>query len=142
MKIAIGNDHAGIGMKQHIATYLEAMGHQVINVGTDEDISVDYPDFAKLVADQVLTVADFGILICGTGIGMSIAANKIKGIRAALIYDRKTATLSKQHNNANIIAMGARTQTNEESIELVKAYLDATFEERHQQRVDKIMKSE
>ncbi|MGA0351215.1 MAG: ribose 5-phosphate isomerase B [Acholeplasmataceae bacterium] len=142
MIIAIGNDHAGIRMKQSIQKYLVSVGHQVVNVGTDDDHSVDYPDFAKAVSNEVLKQADFGILICGTGIGMSIAANKINGIRAALIYDHQTAVLAKQHNNANVIAFGARTQTEEQAIALVKAYVDSSFETRHQTRIDKITKSE
>lgn len=142
MKIAIGNDHAGVDMKESLSTYLTSLGHHIINVGTDHNESVDYPDYAKLVSRSVKEDADFGILICGTGIGMSIAANKIKGIRAALVYDKKTAALSKQHNNANVIALGARTHTKEQAIEIVKAYLDSTFESRHQRRLDKISNSE
>lgn len=142
MKIAIGNDHAAVGMKQQISTYLESLGHHVINVGVDKEDSVDYPDYAKEVANLVNIDADFGILMCGTGIGMSIAANKFKGIRAALVYDTNTAQLAKAHNDANVITLGARTQTVESAIKIIKAYMDTSFEERHQTRIDKITNSE
>ncbi len=142
MIIAIGNDHAAVSMKQYISVYLESLGHQIINVGVDKDDSVDYPDYAKEVADLVNNKADFGILLCGTGIGMSIAANKFKGIRAALVYDLNTAQLAKAHNHANIITLGARTQTVESAINIIKAYMDTSFEERHQKRIDKITNSE
>ena len=142
MKIVIGNDHAAVSMKQHISGYLESLGHHVINVGVDKEDSVDYPDYAKEVAMRINNDVDFGILICGTGIGMSIAANKFKGIRAALVYDVNTAQLAKAHNNANIITLGARTQTLESAMNIIKAYMDTSFEERHQTRIDKITMSE
>lgn len=141
MKIIIGNDHTGVTMKQTLYDYLSE-NHDVINVGTDDDTSVDYPDIAKQVSTHVLADDAFGILICGTGIGMSIAANKIKGIRAAHICDDQTAALAKKHNNANIIAFGARTHTIEQAKKMVDAYMQATFELRHQQRIDKITESE
>lgn len=142
MIIAIGNDHAAVDMKQKITQYLESLGHEVLNVGVDLDQSVDYPDYAREVADLVNQQADFGILICGTGIGMSIAANKFKGIRAALIYDTTTAHLAKAHNHANVITFGARTHTVEQAILLIETYMNTSFESRHQRRIDKITKSE
>ena len=105
MKIVIGNDHAGVDLKNKVKEELRKKGHEVINVGTDTLDSVDYPDIAALASEKVLSgEAQFGILICGTGIGISIAANKIKGIRAALAHNEFTAKLSRLHNDANIIA--------------------------------------
>ena len=109
MKIAIGNDHAGVEFKNKLMEELRSKGYEIMNVGTDTLDSVDYPDIAKKVSEKVLNgEAKFGILICGTGIGISIAANKIKGIRAALCHNEYTAKLSRLHNDANIIALGAR----------------------------------
>lgn len=140
MKISIGNDHSAVEFKNQLVDYLIRNGHEVINRGTDTNESVDYPDFAKLVSNDILSKnADYGILICGTGIGISMAANKIKGIRAALVTNELCARLSRQHNNANIIAFGARVI----GIELAKSCLDAflasEFEgARHELRVNKL----
>lgn len=143
MTIAIGNDHAGITLKFEIIDYLQSKKISVMNLGTDEDISVDYPDYASKVATHVLNKkVDLGILICGTGIGMSIAANKFKGIRAANIYDEQTARLAKEHNFANVITFGARTHTKLQVFRLIDVFLDTKFEERHQQRIDKIKEIE
>lgn len=140
MKIAIGNDHAATELKFIIKEYVEGMGHEVINYGTDDNNSCDYPEFGRKVGEAVVNgEADCGILICGTGVGISIAANKVKGVRAAVCSDVTTAHLVKEHNNANIIAFGARIVGVELAKDIVKTYLDAEFEGgRHQRRIDMI----
>ena len=140
MKIAIGNDHAATELKFVIKDYVESLGHEVINFGTDDNESCDYPAFGKAVGEAVVAKdADCGILICGTGVGISIAANKVKGVRAAVCSDVATAHLVKEHNNANIIAFGARIVGQELAKDIVKAYLEAEFEGgRHQRRIDMI----
>ena len=141
MKLAIGNDHAGPEMKFELAEYLESKGHEVINFGTDTTESVDYPDIAVKVADAVLSgEAEKGVLICGTGIGISLAANKINGIRAACVSEPVSASLAVRHNNANIICFGARIVDVETAKEILDAFFGSEFEGgRHQRRVDKIM---
>ncbi|AHI52393.1 ribose 5-phosphate isomerase B [Spiroplasma culicicola] len=138
MKIYIGNDHTGVEMKDFIKNHLVNNGYEVIDLGTNTQQSVDYPNFGKDVAQK--TVADpgsFGIVICGTGIGISIAANKVKGARAALCYEQETAKLSREHNNANILALGARVIANHKAIGLVDIFLSTEFEgDRHSKRVD------
>ncbi|WP_156300382.1 ribose 5-phosphate isomerase B [Streptobacillus canis] len=140
MKIVIGNDHAGVEYKNQLVDYLVSKGIEVINVGTDSADSVDYPDIAKEVSKRVLDkTANFGILICGTGIGISIAANKVPGIRAALVTNELCARLSRQHNDANILALGARVTGIELAKSCVDAFLTAEFEGgRHSNRVGKI----
>lgn len=140
MKIAIGNDHAAVEMKQEIVSHLESKGHTVLNYGTDTPESCDYPKFGKLVGQAVIAQeADCGVLICGTGVGISLAANKIRGIRAVVCSEPCTAKLSKQHNNTNVLAFGARIVGTEEAKMIVDAWLDAKFEGgRHQRRVDLI----
>ncbi len=140
MKIAIGNDHAATELKFIIKEYVEGMGHEVINFGTDDNESCDYPAYGKKVGEAVVNgEADCGILICGTGVGISIAANKVKGVRAAVCSDVATAHLVKEHNNANIIAFGARIVGVELAKDIVKTYLEAEFEGgRHQRRIDMI----
>jgi ribose 5-phosphate isomerase B len=140
MKIAIGADHAGFAAKEEIKTVIKALGHQVLDQGTTGEASVDYPDFAQKVAQAVVSgEADKGVLICGTGIGMSIAANKVEGIRAALIGDEKTAALSRQHNDANVFCAGARITPVVKIAESLKVWLQTPFEGgRHQNRVAKI----
>lgn len=138
MKIGIGNDHGGTELKWTIKEYLESKGYEVVNYGTDDSDSCDYPIYGKKVADAVVAKEiDCGILICGTGVGISIAANKVKGIRAAVCSDTATARLVKQHNNANILAFGARIVGVELAKDLVDAYLTAEFEggDRHSRRV-------
>lgn len=144
MKIAIGNDHAALEMKQQIIAYLKEAGHEVINYGTDTLKSCDYPEYGKQVGLAVASKeADCGILICGTGVGISLAANKIKGVRAAVCSEPTTARLVKQHNNANIIAFGSRIVGIEAAKDIVKAYLDADFfGGRHSERVNMIMEIE
>lgn len=140
MKIAIGNDHVAVEMKEHIKHYLEEKGHTVVNFGTDSTDRCDYPVYGKKVADAVASgECDCGILICGTGVGISLAANKVKGIRAAVCSDPYTARLTKQHNNANIIAFGARVVGVATAEMIVDEYLSAEYEGgRHQNRIDMI----
>ena len=140
MKIAIGNDHVAVDMKNHIVKYLEAKGHEMVNFGVDSSERCDYPIYGKKVADAVAGgECDCGILICGTGVGISMAANKVKGIRAAVCSDPYTARLTKQHNNANIIAFGARVVGEATAEMIVDEYLNAEYEGgRHQTRVDMI----
>ena len=137
--IYIGADHGGYLLKKEITDYFDKNGIQYQNLGTDTGDSVDYPDYAKAVCQNVLqSPENFGILICKTGVGMSIAANKIRGIRAALCKDVEVATLCRQHNNANVLCLGARDLDAIEAIKMVKAFLYAQFEGgRHQKRVDK-----
>lgn len=141
MKIAIGNDHVAVEMKEQIAKYLESKGHEVINFGTDTLETCDYPVYAKKVADAVVSKrADCGILICGTGIGISIAANKVNGIRCAVCSEPYSARLTKQHNNSNILAFGARVVGIELAEMIVDEWINAEFEGgKHQERVDMIM---
>jgi len=143
MKIGIGSDHAGFNRKTEIIDYLTKKGYDVVDFGADSVDRVDYPDYAKIVADAVVDhQVEAGVLICGTGIGMSIAANKVKGIRAAHVFDELTARLAKEHNHANVIAFGGRNQTLQESKVIVDAYLTATEEPRHKHRVEKISSME
>jgi ribose 5-phosphate isomerase B len=140
MKIALGADHAGYAAKEEIRGVLRALGHTVMDVGTSSEISVDYPDFALKVSNAVVSgEADRGVLICGTGIGMSIAANKVKGIRAAVVTDEKTADLSRRHNDANVFCAGARITSVVTMAESLKVWLATSFEGgRHLGRVGKI----
>ncbi len=131
-------------MKARVAGHLVAAGHEVIDVGTDDpSVSVDYPFYARQVADGVASGRfDLGLLFCGTGIGMSIAANKVPGIRAALVHDVTTARMAKIHNNANVIAFGARLIAPELAIELLDTFMSCQFESRHQRRLDLISEIE
>ncbi len=140
MKIAIGNDHSGVEYKEIITAHLEAKGHEVINFGTDTSESCNYAIYGQKVGQAVASgEADCGVLICGTGIGISLAANKVKGIRAAVCSEPLSARLTKEHNNANIIAFGARTVGIEMGKAIVDAWLDAEFQGgRHQDRIDTI----
>ncbi|MBT1248251.1 MULTISPECIES: ribose 5-phosphate isomerase B [unclassified Thermosipho (in: thermotogales)] len=140
MKIAIGSDHAGFELKEKIKDFLKEKDIEVIDVGTNSTQSVDYPDFAKEVGKCVVKKeADFGILICGTGIGMSIAANKIKGIRAALCTIPEMGKLARQHNNANILVLPGRLIGFELASWIVDAFLNSDFEGgRHERRLNKI----
>ena len=143
-KIAIGNDHVAVELKNHITKYVEAKGYTVVNFGTDSSDSCDYPVYGEKVARAVASgECDLGILICGTGIGISLAANKVKGIRAAVCSEPYSARLTRQHNNANIIAFGARVVGQAMAEMIVDEFLDAEFEGgRHQRRVDLIEKIE
>lgn len=142
--IVIGSDHGGVSHKSAISSYLTGRGLEVADAGTNGDASVDYPDFGRKVAEMVASgQADSGILVCGTGIGMSIAANKVPGIRAALVTDSFMARMAKEHNNANILVLGGRVLDEQKACELVGAWLDASFEGgRHQGRLDKITEIE
>ena len=136
--IAIASDHAGPDYKKRLIEYLTAKGYTCLNMGTDTEDSVDYPIYAHKVCEKVLSgEAALGILICGTGIGMSIAANKHAGIRAGLCADPESAALTRQHNNANVLCMGARILSFEKVVEITDAFLGAEFlGGRHQRRVD------
>ncbi len=138
--IIIGSDHGGLALKTALNSYLNSRDFEVIDAGTTGAESVDYPDFGQKVAETVIAgEAELGILICGTGIGMSIAANKIPGIRAALVTDAFMARMAKEHNNANVLVLGGRVLDEQKACELVGAWLDASFEGgRHQTRLDKI----
>ena len=140
MKIAIGNDHTAVEMKNHIVEYLEAKGYELVNYGTDTPDRVDYPVYGKKVADAVASgECELGILICGTGIGISLAANKVKGIRAAVCSEAYSAELTRRHNDSNIIAFGARVVGPATAETIVDAFLEAEFEGgRHAARVDMI----
>ena len=139
MKITIGCDHAGVEYKSKIIDFLEKEKHEVLDVGTFSKESVDYPDYAHLVAEEVLAGADYGVLICGSGNGVSMAANKHEGVRAALCWSEEITKLARQHNDANIISIPARFLSLEESIQLIKRFLTEPFEGgRHLRRVQKI----
>ncbi|MFL9845174.1 ribose 5-phosphate isomerase B [Flavobacterium rhizosphaerae] len=140
MTISIGNDHAGPDYKKAIVKHLEEKGFTVINHGTDTFDSVDYPDFGHPVATDVEQgKADFGILICGSGNGVAMAANKHKGIRAALAWTVEISALTRRHNNANILCIPARYTAIPQAVEMVDAFLNTDFEGgRHQNRIDKI----
>ena len=140
MRIAIGSDHRGLELKQAVSVLLNELGHEYHDFGSHNTESVDYPDIARKVAIAVSSVEyDYGILICGTGIGMSIAANKLKGIRAALCRDVFDANRARQHNDANILCLGGDTGDRNLTLDIVKAFLLSTFEGgRHSRRLDKI----
>ena len=139
-KICIASDHAGFELKEKIKDYLINKSISVIDLGPFSDVSVDYPDFAKKVAKRLLArKSDAGILICGSGTGMSISANKFKGIRAAQCYSKASTILSRQHNNSNIICLGSRMLKYKEVFKYVMYFLNTKFEQgRHQKRVNKI----
>lgn len=138
MKIAIGNDHVAVEMKKHITKYLTDKGYDVVNFGTDSEERTDYPIYGKKVADDVASgECEYGILICGTGVGISLAANKVKGIRAVVCSEPYSAKLSRQHNNTNILAFGARVIGTATAEMIVDEFLNAKFDGgRHSKRVD------
>lgn len=140
MKIAIGNDHAGPEYKKAIVKFLEEKGYEVINYGTDSFDSVDYPDFAHKVASDVEdNKVDFGIVICGSGNGIAMTANKHQGVRCALCWTKEIAELARQHNDANVISIPARYTSIEQAVAMVDTFLNTNFEGgRHQNRVNKI----
>lgn len=144
MKIAIGCDHGGIVLKPAVKKVLENNGIDIIDMGCDDTKSVDYPDYALKVAEAVSKgEVDKGIILCGTGIGISIAANKVKGVRAAVCHDLFTAQMCAQHNDANILAMGGRVIGEELASQMVQVWLDTPFEGgRHTGRVNKISEIE
>lgn len=144
MKIGIGNDHAALEMKNQVVEYLEGKGYEVVNYGTNTTESCNYPEFGEKVGRAVVSgEVDCGILICGTGVGISLAANKVKGVRAVVCSEPYSAKLSKQHNNTNILAFGARVIGIELAKMIIDEWLGAEFEGgRHQTRVDMIMEIE
>jgi RpiB/LacA/LacB family sugar-phosphate isomerase len=145
MKIVLGADHAGFDLKQDLLSFVRGLGHEVFDVGTGSRDPVDYPDFSEAVARAVLDgIADRGVLICGSGVGASVAANKIPGIRAGLCHDTYSAHQGVEHDNMNILVMGGRVIGEELARELVRAYLGARFtgEERHRRRLEKIVEIE
>jgi ribose 5-phosphate isomerase B len=144
MKIAIGSDHAGFKLKEEIKKFLEEKGIEVVDFGTNSEERVDYPDYAIPLAESVAKGEEtFGILICGTGIGMSIAANKVKGIRASLVSDVYSAHSAREHNNANILCMGGRVLGTELAKEITNVWLNAEFlGGRHERRINKIAEYE
>ena len=139
MKIAIGCDHAGLELKEKVVKHLQEKNFEVIDMGTNTPAPVDYPVYGRKVAHAVTDgSADFGIVVCGTGIGISIAANKVKGARAALCHDVFSAKATREHNNANILALGARVIGIGPALEIVDAFLSTSFsnEERHIKRIN------
>lgn len=141
MKIAIGADHAGFRLKDEIIPFVEQLGHEVEDLGCNCADSVDYPDYAIAVCEKVVSgEADKGILICGTGIGMTIAANKVPGIRCALVHDLFSAKATREHNDSNVLAMGERVIGPGVAQEIVKIWLETEFSkgERHINRVNKV----
>lgn len=145
MKIAMGNDHAAVEMKLEIKAHLESRGIQVIDMGTDTSESCDYPVYGEKVGRAVASgEADLGIAICGTGVGISMAANKVKGVRACVCSEPCTARLSKMHNNSNVLCFGARIIGMEMAKMITDAWLDAEYEGggRHQRRIDQLAEME
>ena len=144
MKIAIGADHAGFALKEYLREKLAKEGHQVDDLGAYSDASVDYPDYASAVAHQVASgAADRGVLVCYTGVGMSIAANKVDGIRAALAVNPDEIALTRRHNNANVVTFGAKFTPPEDAARMLDVFLTTDFTGgRHARRVDKIMSLE
>ena len=139
-KFYIATDHAGFALKDFVKEFVTSLGHEIIDLGPDSDDRVDYPDFAKKCADAVIKdKGSFGILICGTGIGISIAANKVPGIRAALCHDHYTAKLTRQHNDANILCFGERVVGKGVIEDMIEVFANTEFEGgRHAGRVEKI----
>lgn len=144
MRLIIGSDHAGFEQKELLKAHLIAEGHEVIDVGTNSEASVDYPDFALKAARAVAAgEGEFGVLVCGTGIGVAIAANKVHGVRAANVTSAEFAKLARQHNNANIVTVSGRLVPYEVNEEIVDTFLATEFEGgRHQARLDKITAAE
>ena len=138
MKIAIASDHGGVDLKEIISNFLKNKNFEVVDLGTNDTTSVDYPIFADKLADNILKKeSDFGILVCGTGVGISIRANRHKGIRAALLYDDEVAVMAKKHNNANVIVFGGRTMNSNDVLKRIDIFLNTEFEGgRHQKRID------
>jgi len=139
--VALGADHAGFPLKEDLKTWLIARGYDVVDLGTQSAESVDYPDFAVAVGGAITAgKADRGVIVCGTGIGMAMAANKVPGVRAAACSDAFTARMSREHNDANVLALGARVTSREAAIEILEIWLGAEFAGgRHARRVQKII---
>ena len=139
MKIGISSDHNGVKVKKNIIKYLKQLGHETVDFGTDSTLSVDYPEYAFKVGKALGKEIEIGILICGTGIGMSIAANKVKGVRCALVHDVSEAKLAKMHNNANILALSSKMNMFRVK-DILDAFINTNFSEieRHKRRIDMI----
>lgn len=144
MRVAIASDHGGYGFKEPMVRFIESLGHEVEDLGPDGFGSVDYPDYADRVARRVAAgAADAGVLICGTGLGMAITADKVAGVRAVTITSRKFAELARQHNNANVICLSGRFVSLADNMDFVKTFLETPFEGgRHERRVEKIMRED
>ncbi len=144
MKIVIGSDHRGVEIKRRLVEVIRSMGHELLDIGAQEAESVDYPDYANEVGKRVGTgEMDRGILICGTGIGMSMAANKVRGVRAAACQDLLTAEMSRRHNDANVLCLSADLLGEDQMAQMIRIWLDTPFEGgRHARRVEKIAKIE
>ncbi len=141
MRIAVGSDHAGYALKTLLADHLAAAGHEILDLGTDSgDVAVDYPGYGHAVGEAVADGrAERGMCVCGTGIGIGIAANKVPGIRAAVVHDATTAALARRHNDANVVCLGERTTGPAEAVDAVDAFFATGFDGgRHQRRVDQI----
>jgi ribose 5-phosphate isomerase B len=140
MRVALGADHAGMALRGDVKARLEARGVEIEDFGTLSEESVDYPDYAARVAEAVASGrVDYGVLVCGTGLGMAIAANKIPGIRAVPVVDLESTRLARQHNDANVLALGARVTLRDDLLAIVDTFLDTPFEGgRHQRRIEKI----
>ena len=140
MNIVIANDHGAVELKKKLLQWLIKNGHTVKNLGVDSEDRVDYPDIAGLAVREFSEgTYDFGILLCGTGIGISIAANRHRGIRCALIHDSFTALMAKEHNKANFVALGGRVQYKEKPEEILEVFMNASFQSgRHEQRIEKL----
>lgn len=141
--IVIGSDHAGFKLKEKLKDFLDKNNYKIVDVGTNSTESADYPDYAVKVGEKVSNTSNFGILVCGSGIGMSIAANKVPGVRAALCRDELDAEMSRKHNDANIVCLGERVSSDEKAMKIVKKFLDTEFEGnkkeglRHKKRVER-----
>jgi len=145
MRFALGCDHGGFPLKERVASIITAAGHEIVDCGTDSNCSVDYPDFARKVGETILANnADRGILICGSGVGISVAANKIPGIRAGVCHDSYSAHQGVEHDDMNVLCIGARIVGVEVAAELVHAFVNARFthEERHVRRLNKLLEIE
>jgi ribose 5-phosphate isomerase B len=140
MRLAVGSDHAGLALKQQLVEHCKKAGHDVEDVGTHTDASCDYPDFALAVSQRVVDgKADLGLLVCGTGIGMSMTANKVSGIRAAVLSEPFSARMAREHNDANVLCLGGRFTAPALAHDMVKAWLTAECQgDRHRRRVKKI----
>jgi len=141
MRVVIANDHGAVALKKELLSWLKTEGHEVVNLGVDVEGRVDYPDMAAAACAEYMKGGyDFGIVLCGTGIGVSISANKIAGIRCALVHDVFTASMAREHNDANFIAMGGRVEYSTPPTVMLAAFMDSKFQGgRHAERVAKIM---
>jgi RpiB/LacA/LacB family sugar-phosphate isomerase len=145
MRVAVGTDHAGFPLKRHVVDFLRSNGHEVLDLGTHNCDPVDYPDTAKAVGEAVVEgKAERGILLCGSGVGASVAANKLRGIRAGLCHDSYSARQGVEHDDVNVLCLGARVVGPELAVDILRIWLDARFSaaERHQRRVGKIKQME